>query len=162
MIFDQPTRLSAAVGSFILGARSGEWLLALTQSIALAYLALQLWMRVSLAGPSWRKIVVVALALVHVAMVGVLMFEVISPVLTERPLHHCPYCLTKPHYHNTLATLAGLLLLGLATFIPLWLVWLGVVATPPTAVLQWWQTVSALGLVLFWSLVLVPYYYKLR
>jgi hypothetical protein len=159
-IFADPTPLQMAAGG-LLGGWSAQLFLALTQSVALAFLAVQLWRYLQPEGRAWRSGLGVVLALVHAPLAVFAAFEALAPVLLGKPAHHCLYCLTKPHWFNTLATLSALLLLGLATFLPLWMAWLNKVVPARPRASRLWPVVSMAALVAFWTLALVPYYWKL-
>jgi hypothetical protein len=161
MAFDQPTRFSAQTIALVSSSFGARMLLSLTQSIAMGYLCLQLVLLSSL----WlglRRIfqyLVVILAPVHLVAAVLTLFECLAPALTGVKGHHCAYCLVNSDTYPGVMACGLVLLLGLATFIPLWTFWVRrMVPEWGTGEARGWQILSVLCLVGYWASVLIPYY----
>lgn len=139
-----------------LAAGTSRAVMALTQSLALALLLVQLW---QLASPSrGRALLAAPIALAHAAAAVAALFGPIAPVLTGMRSHHCAYCLLNPRYAPYGSGAAGLGLLALATAMPLWLAWLPLATgQDESARARRWRAAGVAALALFWALVLVPY-----
>jgi hypothetical protein len=124
VVFDDPLRSPLVAGGLVLGRDAGRLALAAAQALGLALLFAQAWTAIVPHGRAWRWALTALLALVHAAAAVFALFQTISPVLTGMARHHCAYCLGDPQHVPTALAIAGLALLGLATAVPIWLLWL--------------------------------------
>lgn len=150
------TPAAAGPSGLRLAAGTSRAVMAVTQSLALALVLVQLW---QLAMPSrGRALLAAPIALAHAAAAVVALFGPIAPVLTGMRSHHCAYCLLSPRYAPHGLGALGFLLLALATAMPVWLAWLPLATgLEESARARRWRTAGVAALVVFWALVLAPY-----